>query len=197
MVVRFLERLVYILHLSRSDECGCHLCYASTTLPSHIPIARDTHDTTRGSHYDNTGPLETTKIGAPWTWQGGEVCLLWLLSLHNPNLSFITASQLPSGCELWAPSPGSHRDVQLNHTETGIPFLQPLLISHCNLFQLKIPLLMLRLGGCEMNFVTFVNLNDSHWAWEGWGVFINRQKSPIQPTTKRILNMNLISKTSI
>ena len=35
------------------------------TLPSHIPIARDTHDTTRGSHYDNTGPLETTKIGAP------------------------------------------------------------------------------------------------------------------------------------
>ena len=40
---------------------------ATTTLPSHIPIARDT---TRGSHYDNTGPLETTKIQARQTAGG-------------------------------------------------------------------------------------------------------------------------------
>ena len=47
-------------------------------------------------------------------------------------------------------------------------------------------------GWCGINFVTFVNFNDSHCAEEGWGpasVFINRQKSPIQPTTKRILNI--------
>ena len=36
MVVRFLERLVYILHLSRSDECGCHLCWAPPPQHSHL-----------------------------------------------------------------------------------------------------------------------------------------------------------------
>ena len=129
--------------------------------PQHSPLMfRYPRDTTRGSHYDNTSPLETTKIGAPDCVVRGGVPLIVITPIY-------LSSQLGrSCCPHSSPCPplGSHRDVQLNHTETGIPFLQPLLISHCNLFQLKILRLMssqLR-DGCGMNFVTFVNFNDSH-----------------------------------
>ena len=50
---------------------------ATTTLPSHIPIARDT---TRGSHYDNTGPLEITKIQARQTAGGRSASPLIVVS---------------------------------------------------------------------------------------------------------------------
>ena len=85
-----------------------------TPLLSHILIAVIPwyHDTTRGSRYDNTSPLETTKaeLGAP---EGGCVWLLYSI----PDLSFSPAWQLLASAAL------THGEVQLNHTETGIPFL--------------------------------------------------------------------------